>query len=442
MQPTPPTLNEISTTGRQYFSIASLSYHTNFEIHDMVLYEQNIVTPTFVINGEFNTSAPLWCRINDTIISASVLANNVSCTFDTTLMEGVVDLSLSANEVHFVFVAQIRLHRPVPVVDSIEPAFGPAVGGTAVMLHGTYFVNQIDVYCVFGLHGKVRPVYISDSEMICISPAVMNVGVVNFALSLNEALVNTTLIFDYVHPPTLIDVEPQILIEGNRQRFSVNGNWLDLYDVMCEMGEYKFGYDKCEIPEQDVGEYTMTFFSESYPQYIWFFTITYLPNISIISVTPAQLPQSTNQSVTVSLSHTLSENVIVTCQSESYDVKLENESEFELSHEITDFGSISISASFSSGIEDSIDVYIFKDPKVSHVFPTSFYRSSHPLLEVFGSFDSHHPAIMCAYTNLIEYTAIWIDSSHIICPSPEYIPRNYDQIQLCLTYDTIDYFSR
>ena len=71
------------------------------------------------------------------------------------------------------------------------PSTGPVLGGTAVTVTGTGFVNSVSLFCKFG-EQEVAGVFASATSVVCVSPQHI-AGSVNLEVSSNRVDFSTSM---------------------------------------------------------------------------------------------------------------------------------------------------------------------------------------------------------------------------------------------------------
>jgi hypothetical protein len=119
--------------------------------------------------SEFQHSSSALCRFGSISTPvAFVSPTNVSCIVPPH-QEGVVIVEYSLNGVDFTAHGTPFKYFAVPVAKAVSPARGQTSGGTRVRVQGHNFVSD-DVICKFGGIEAAAVEFISDTEIVCISP--------------------------------------------------------------------------------------------------------------------------------------------------------------------------------------------------------------------------------------------------------------------------------
>jgi len=98
-----------------------------------------------------------------------------------------------------------------PVIQKLEPDFGPVAGGTNITLKGSGFMpfdwatdidNRNDTFCVWDELGKVRAEVISYTLAQCmVPPNTANLVTLHLKLTLNNQNITEGTMFTYYNPP-------------------------------------------------------------------------------------------------------------------------------------------------------------------------------------------------------------------------------------------------
>lgn len=97
-----------------------------------------------------------------------------------------------------------------PVVQKLEPDFGPVAGGATIQLKGSGFLpwdwstidNRNDTFCVWDELGKVAAKVTSGTLASCmVPPNTANLVTLRLSLTLNNQNVSEGALFTYYNPP-------------------------------------------------------------------------------------------------------------------------------------------------------------------------------------------------------------------------------------------------
>ena len=104
-----------------------------------------------------------------------------------------------------------------PILSKIYPDWGPASGGTKIILKGSGFQpfdishvdNRRDTMCDWGEYGKKVAIITSSTEATCESPVSNSLATeTEVRLTLNNQNVTEPKTFYYFNPPKIVEVEP------------------------------------------------------------------------------------------------------------------------------------------------------------------------------------------------------------------------------------------
>lgn len=155
-------------------------------------------------------------------------------------------------------------------MSKIYPDWGPAAGGTKVILKGSGFQpfdwnsvdNRRDTMCDWGPLGKKMAVVVSSTEAVCHTP-VSNIfaSEVEVRLTLNNQNLTNPKIFFYFNPPKIVEVEPQRGPEHGNTTVHIYGTrYFRNRKIHCHFGEnvvearyVSFTHITCVTPPADHG---------------------------------------------------------------------------------------------------------------------------------------------------------------------------------------------
>ena len=187
-------------------------------------------------------NSTIYCKFDSHVVpSMEITSSNVSCPMpNVTFSAETVSLSLSQNDLHFIHVGKVKLLRSKPELDFITPASGPINGSTSVRLHGNNFANYLDVHCVFGNHGHVRPYYVESNSIYCLTPPSINATVMNVGIEMDGVRIESDIVFNYFPAPIIHSISPTWSIQNKNQSFIGNHQnhfSLDMTNTLFELQE-------------------------------------------------------------------------------------------------------------------------------------------------------------------------------------------------------------
>jgi hypothetical protein len=155
-------------------------------------------TVVTIEGANFPRMHALTCRFGTIHVPAVVLsATQLQCTSPSLGRSGEWALRVSVNERDCSDEALTFTTRSTASVHSIEPAMGPLRGGSRVTVRGNSFHNGSNAACSFGPM-VVPALFISPQELLCISPAAPQGGLVHVEVSIYE---------DRYLPPSAVTTE-------------------------------------------------------------------------------------------------------------------------------------------------------------------------------------------------------------------------------------------
>jgi hypothetical protein len=139
---------------------------------------------TLVIYGvSFESYKSATCLFG--IISMPALILNgtaIECVTPYVPLNGTIQLGLIFDGVHlstdliFTYVNQA-------IINDISPIYGSTYGGTELIIRGSGFYKENVIICNFGFIGSYNAIFISDTELVCITPSYYTGGSVLVTLS-------------------------------------------------------------------------------------------------------------------------------------------------------------------------------------------------------------------------------------------------------------------
>ncbi|CAM9116223.1 unnamed protein product [Choristocarpus tenellus] len=265
---TGPVIVEVTVNGIDFSTSGKLFSYT---LQPAVLSVQPMSGPAiggtsvFISGTNFIDSEELGCRFGSSLVPGRWLSDVlVQCTSpsQTEHHDHTVEVEVSTNGVDFTS-NYVNFWFHDAQVSVIFPSLGYTTGGTQVSLRGQGFVFSAELMVQFG-QVRVPAIFISTSELKCISPSVGTAGVVKVLISTNgmDFHVAPGVVFDYVDPPDVDKLEPSWSVIGTESwvpYFTITGKgFINTTDLACRFDNqyvlkavFHSSVDiKCQAPEQ------------------------------------------------------------------------------------------------------------------------------------------------------------------------------------------------
>lgn len=137
-----------------------------------------------------------------------------------------------------------------PVIQKLDPDFGPIAGGTNVTLKGSGFMpfdwagdidNRNDTFCIWDELGKVKATVISYTLAQCmVPPNSAALQTLHVKLTLNNQNITEGTMFTYYNPPVIVDAGPlRGPVRGGTDVHVYGPNYDRNRDVICIFGGIK-----------------------------------------------------------------------------------------------------------------------------------------------------------------------------------------------------------
>lgn len=137
-----------------------------------------------------------------------------------------------------------------PVIQKLEPDFGPVAGGANITIKGSGFMpfdwasdidNRNDTFCVWDELGKVRAEVISYTLAQClVPPNTAGLTTLHLKLTLNNQNITEGTMFTYYNPPQIVDAGPlRGPVRGGTEVHVYGPNYDKGRDVICIFGSIK-----------------------------------------------------------------------------------------------------------------------------------------------------------------------------------------------------------
>ncbi|CAM9095296.1 unnamed protein product [Chrysoparadoxa australica] len=191
------------------------------------------------ITGEgFHFSPNLTARFGQTDVPAVYYsATEVICETPPA-SPGVVAVSVSSNGADFPASSLEFAFEAGAQLEAVSPSQGSVSGGMKVSIYGYGFLDNAELSCSFGAAGTVAGVYVSESEITCVTPAAEGAGAVIVGVSMNRAsLASGVAKFSYIGDASVLSITPtsgpmsggtDVLVEG--------ANFVDSDNLSCSFG--------------------------------------------------------------------------------------------------------------------------------------------------------------------------------------------------------------
>lgn len=173
------------------------------------------VTGNFLLQS--TSARESYCKFGSSIVTAYLKSNDtLSCTsppskprkvsFQVSLNGG---LSWSLPDgASFEYFSKAKVERTVP-------SFGIFKGGTPVAIYGGNFANSILLTCQFGGINGTKVVWVSSTQVNCVSPATKEPSVVQVQISNNGIDFSTDIVsFEYQGYPFVVSIFPSFGFPG------------------------------------------------------------------------------------------------------------------------------------------------------------------------------------------------------------------------------------
>jgi hypothetical protein len=228
---------EFTSNGIQYM------YEIGAEVHSMLPSRSSMGTPgeTVTVTGKyFESTAALSCWFGDFASTRAffVSSTTVTCTVPERDL-GTVYLTVGASGIHM-GQREGKHFEYVPggKILSLSPSAGPVSGSTAVTVKGVYLTAvSMEVRCRFGdlVFGASR---VSDTAVVCMSPAHGVAEVVEVSLVWDSGSVQTSNVVQYVYRahPSVVQLQPTRGPTAGTTLVTVVGTGFDEEGLLLRMG--------------------------------------------------------------------------------------------------------------------------------------------------------------------------------------------------------------
>lgn len=201
-------------------------------------------TKVSIYGASFRGLSKLRCKFGSKYVDAVFQSDEEISCLQPMLYLGFHTIQIGINDYDFVVIPSLYLSFSPLRLLSIEPSFGPPVGGTNVIMKFSSLgslMNQT-LECIFGAI-KVIGKVIDSSSVSCLSPSVMMEQSVFVFLAGNGISVienGTEAAFHFVEQPSVVNIIPKIgsISGGTPIKVFTQNIHLDLFEnVTCHLGE-------------------------------------------------------------------------------------------------------------------------------------------------------------------------------------------------------------
>eukprot|EP00979_Chaetoceros_neogracilis_P004104 scaffold713_cov274-Chaetoceros_neogracile.AAC.1 len=187
-----------------------------------------------------------FCAFANFIVVANIVhPSTIVCTCPTNpdiVVPNKVDLLVSVNEVDFVKAGSFTyLDEPIPY--SVEPSFGPDIGGNTVMITGANFHEHIPLICLFG-ELKVLAMFVQPGLVSCVVPSHESETVQLSVLQVQRGQIDVvpidypTILFTYLKQMKPLQVTPSHGSRLGNTPLKILGEQLvSLDNLVCIFGD-------------------------------------------------------------------------------------------------------------------------------------------------------------------------------------------------------------
>ena len=151
--------------------------------------------------------------------------------------QGSVDVRVSSNGVDYSKTSASYEYVDAHHVHDVLPRSGSTNGGTIVYVSGTGFKNTSNLYCRFGTLSAVHGVYISSTNVSCVSP-MYQIGTISVEVTTNGVDYSEDMVqYRYYASPAISHIVPSSGPTEGGTVVSVYGrNFIDSDSLYCRFG--------------------------------------------------------------------------------------------------------------------------------------------------------------------------------------------------------------
>lgn len=201
----------------------------------------SINTELLITGRGFSRMPFVTCYLGDTPGLLTTVINDelVMCTVPS-LDAGEYSVTLNTNGQHYLRSGLTFKNFQQAELLSLSPSNGPALrGGTVVTIHGSGFLNTVDVSCVFG--ASIVPAVVYDDETLQCRTLSHRPGVVNVSVIAEGTLmhpVEQSLQFAYVPDVSVDKIKPQFgYTAGEFTVFVFGSNFINVTALGCRFAD-------------------------------------------------------------------------------------------------------------------------------------------------------------------------------------------------------------
>jgi hypothetical protein len=139
---------------------------------------------TLVIYGvSFESYKSATCLFGNISMPALILNGTaIECVTPSVPLTGTVQLGLTFDGV-YISTDLIFTYVNRAIINNFSPIYGSTYGGTELIIRGSGFYEDNIIICNFGFIGSYNAIFISDTELVCITPSYYTGGSVLVTLS-------------------------------------------------------------------------------------------------------------------------------------------------------------------------------------------------------------------------------------------------------------------
>ena len=221
----------------------SYIYYDELEVSSISPSSGSVLGGTSVVisGSNFVLSKDLSCRFGTVVATARFVNKTELICFSPSTNVGSVSVSVSRNGVDFSLARDAFMYVKELEVLSIWPHLGSLSGGTLVRVRGSGFEEGDRLQCVFGGTGISDVMYISQTELQCMSPARDIVETVAVQLTSNGVDMSRVINdgrFEYIYDAMVLSIHPDTgPVNGGTVVLLMGHDFLDNDSLMCRFGD-------------------------------------------------------------------------------------------------------------------------------------------------------------------------------------------------------------
>ena len=194
-------------------------------------------TSVTVHGSGFVFSRSLYCRFGLLSVAAMFVNDTMVVCSAPDAAQGSVDVRVSSNGVDYSKTSASYEYVDAHHVHDVLPRSGSTNGGTIVYVSGTGFKNTSNLYCRFGTLSAVHGVYISSTNVSCVSP-MYQIGTISVEVTTNGVDYSEDMVqYRYYASPAISHIVPSSGPTEGGTVVSVYGrNFIDSDSLYCRFG--------------------------------------------------------------------------------------------------------------------------------------------------------------------------------------------------------------